>query len=98
MVPPQGGRKHPHQEFLQINTERILFICSGAFEGLQEIVEKRISSSRNSIGFSAKPKRSRDADSSQFLSQVSTDDLLAYGFIPEFIGAASHVGQPGCPW
>ena len=85
-VPPQGGRKHPHQEFLQINTERILFICGGAFEGLQEIVEKRVSSSSNSIGFSAKPKRSRDADSAELLQQVSTDDLLTYGFIPEFIG------------
>ena len=84
-VPPQGGRKHPHQEFLQINTERILFICGGAFEGLQEIVEKRISSSSNSIGFSAKPKHSR-GDGAQFLSQASTDDLLVYGFIPEFIG------------
>ena len=85
-VPPQGGRKHPHQEFLQINTERILFICGGTFEGLQEVVEKRVASSRVSIGFSAERKRSRDADGSEFLHQVSTDDLLAYGFIPEFIG------------
>jgi len=85
-VPPQGGRKHPHQEFLQINTERILFICGGAFEGLQEIVEKRISLSTNSIGFSAKPKRSKGRYDFEILQKVSTDDLLTYGFIPEFIG------------
>ena len=84
-VPPQGGRKHPQQEFLQINTEGILFICGGSFEGLEEIIEKRIAWSQNAIGF--KTDRSHlGVDRSNKLEQVNTEDLLQYGFIPEFIG------------
>ena len=84
-VPPQGGRKHPQQEFLQINTGGILFICGGSFEGLEEIIEKRVAWSQNAIGF--KTDRSHlKADRSDILAQVNTDDLLQYGFIPEFIG------------
>lgn len=85
-VPPQGGRKHPHQEFLQINTERILFICGGSFEGLEEIVEKRVAWSQHSIGFKADRKLLEADSSAEILKCVSTDDLLQYGFIPEFIG------------
>ncbi|MBI4339641.1 MAG: ATP-dependent Clp protease ATP-binding subunit ClpX [Chloroflexi bacterium] len=83
-VPPQGGRKHPHQEFLQIKTDGILFICGGSFEGLDAIIEKRLSLGRRAIGFKASRQ---DADGvSEVLRHVTTDDLLQYGFIPEFIG------------
>ena len=85
-VPPQGGRKHPHQEFLQINTDGILFICGGTFEGLDEIIQKRISTSARSLGFTAAGRGATPDDPSQVLRQVSTDDLLEYGFIPELIG------------
>lgn len=84
-VPPQGGRKHPQQEFLQINTEGILFICGGSFEGLEEIIEKRVAWSQNAIGFKTDRAQSW-ADRSDKLAEVNTDDLLQYGFIPEFIG------------
>ena len=85
-VPPQGGRKHPHQEFLRINTEHILFICGGTFEGLEKIVEKRVASGQRSMGFKADRKQSDEAWSAELLRQTTTDDLLQYGFIPEFIG------------
>ena len=84
-VPPQGGRKHPHQEFLQINTQGILFICGGTFEGLEEIIEKRVAWSQHSIGFKT-DRRQSGSDPAEILKQVTTDDLLQYGFIPEFIG------------
>ncbi|MEO8953752.1 MAG: ATP-dependent Clp protease ATP-binding subunit ClpX [Ktedonobacteraceae bacterium] len=83
-VPPQGGRKHPHQDFIQINTANILFICGGAFEGLDKIVEQRLGSNK-SFGF-----RSNDVDSTKKVESVLThmipDDLLKYGLIPEFVG------------
>jgi ATP-dependent Clp protease ATP-binding subunit ClpX len=82
-VPPQGGRKHPHQDFLQINTTNILFICGGAFEGLENIVGQRVGSKR-SIGFRA--EQITDKDTADLLRQLTSDDLLKYGLIPEFVG------------
>ncbi len=84
-VPPQGGRKHPHQEFLQINTSNILFICGGAFDGLEEVVEKRVNSSNNRLGFLA-GARAEQQGSGTMTSGVSPDDLLEFGFIPEMVG------------
>lgn len=87
-VPPQGGRKHPHQEFIQINTQNILFICGGAFVGLEKIVEQRVSSDR-SIGFgSAQPltQWEREQRASKILKDVIPDDLMKFGMIPEFVG------------
>ena len=87
-VPPQGGRKHPHQEFIQINTQNILFVCGGAFVGLEKIVEQRVSSDR-SIGFgSSQPLTSfeREQRASRILRDVIPDDLMKFGMIPEFIG------------
>src|SRR5687768_15562321 len=82
-VPPQGGRKHPHQDFIQINTQNILFICGGAFEGLEQIVGSRIGSKRV-MGF--KNERQTDADMAELYRQLTSDDLLKYGLIPEFVG------------
>jgi ATP-dependent Clp protease ATP-binding subunit ClpX len=83
-VPPQGGRKHPHQDFIQINTQNILFICGGAFEGLDKIVEKRIGSHKT-MGFKAEPEDALVL-SNEALAQVIPDDLLKFGLIPEFVG------------
>jgi ATP-dependent Clp protease ATP-binding subunit ClpX len=83
-VPPQGGRKHPHQEFLSIDTTNILFICGGAFAGLEKIVGRRIG--KNAVGFGADIRSRHDAETSEMLTQVMPEDLLAYGLIPEFIG------------
>ena len=87
-VPPQGGRKHPHQDFIQINTTNILFICGGAFEGLDKIVEKRLGS-KKSIGFGretlAGDNRHREAEDN-VLVHLTPDDLMKYGLIPEFVG------------
>ena len=83
-VPPQGGRKHPHQEFIQINTRNILFICGGAFVGLEKIIQKRIG--KGSIGFQAEIKRSNEYELGDLLAQVLPEDLIKYGMIPEFIG------------
>ena len=82
-VPPNGGRKHPHQDFIQIDTTNILFICGGAFDGLDKIIEKR--TSKKSIGFDS-DIRSNDRDTGELLSQVRQDDLLKFGIIPELIG------------
>jgi ATP-dependent Clp protease ATP-binding subunit ClpX len=82
-VPPQGGRKHPHQDFIQINTGNILFICGGAFEGLDRLVSQRIGTTR-SIGF--KTIARKDEVDTQVLRHLTTDDLMRYGLIPEFIG------------
>jgi ATP-dependent Clp protease ATP-binding subunit ClpX len=82
-VPPQGGRKHPHQDFIQINTANVLFICGGAFEGLETIVGKRVGAKRT-LGFAS--ARSSDQDQADLLRQLSSDDLLKYGLIPEFVG------------
>src|SRR5229473_2837849 len=82
-VPPQGGRKHPHQEFIQIDTTNILFICGGAFVGLENIVGKRVGAKRT-LGFAS--ERSTEQDHADLLRQLSSDDLLKYGLIPEFVG------------
>lgn len=85
-VPPQGGRKHPHQDFIQINTANILFICGGAFEGLDKIVEHRLGSNKT-IGFRSKGEEDTDeAAKESVLAQMIPDDLLKYGLIPEFVG------------
>src|SRR4029077_4738761 len=83
-VPPQGGRKHPHQDFIQINTQNILFICGGAFEGLDKIVEKRLGSNK-SMGFKA-TNASAEENTNALLTQLNPDDLLKFGLIPEFVG------------
>src|SRR6187200_499351 len=86
-VPPQGGRKHPHQDFIQINTGNILFICGGAFEGLEKIVGDRIGT-KKSLGFKPKlvDEQQEAEESAALLAHVIADDLLKYGLIPEFIG------------
>ena len=83
-VPPQGGRKHPHQELLQIDTTNILFICGGAFDGLEKIVEQRMSA--GSIGFNAEVVNRNEMDIDELLRQVEPRDLTKFGLIPEFIG------------
>lgn len=83
-VPPQGGRKHPHQEFIQINTSNILFICGGAFDGVEEIIEKR--TNQNSLGFGADIKSKKEKDIGKLLKEIMPEDLLKFGLIPEFIG------------
>jgi ATP-dependent Clp protease ATP-binding subunit ClpX len=83
-VPPQGGRKHPHQDFIQINTTNILFICGGAFDGLEQLIESRIG--HKVIGFGAEVHRGRDKNRTKLLREVQPQDLLKYGLIPEFIG------------
>lgn len=85
-VPPQGGRKHPHQDFIQINTANILFICGGAFEGLEKIVEQRLGSNKT-MGFRSVSSNETDRDTEEsVLTQLIPDDLLKYGLIPEFVG------------
>ena len=83
-VPPQGGRKHPHQEFVQVDTTNILFICAGAFVGLEEIIRKRIGN--QGVGFEADLRNEQEISLSEILSNVTPEDLLKYGLIPEFIG------------
>ncbi|MBI2266426.1 MAG: ATP-dependent Clp protease ATP-binding subunit ClpX [Armatimonadetes bacterium] len=83
-VPPQGGRKHPHQEFIQIDTTNVLFICGGAFDGLEKIIESRVCDS--SMGFRANIERDKDKKLGKILPQVLPEDLLKFGLIPEFIG------------
>jgi ATP-dependent Clp protease ATP-binding subunit ClpX len=83
-VPPQGGRKHPHQEFLQVDTTNILFVCGGAFHGLEKIIERRIS--KRTMGFEAQLYTRNDKPLGELLAQVQPEDLLKFGLIPEFIG------------
>ena len=83
-VPPQGGRKHPHQELIQIDTTNILFICGGAFDGLEKIVESRLD--RKAIGFNTELGRREDKDISELLQEVTPHDLVKFGLIPEFVG------------
>jgi len=83
-VPPQGGRKHPHQDFLQIRTDDILFMCGGAFSGMTEIIEKRVFKDSRTIGFRADPKSATASD--EVLERCGPEDVLEYGFIPEFVG------------
>jgi len=86
-VPPQGGRKHPHQDFIQINTQNILFICGGAFEGIDRIIEKRIGRDRRAIGFKAELDAKKGQERvDELMKLITHDDLLAYGLIPEFVG------------
>ena len=90
-VPPQGGRKHPHQEFLQINTRNILFICGGAFDGLEEVVARRVAAGASRLGFLAGGRSKAEAEAEteteiHYLSQVIPEDLLEFGFIPEMVG------------
>lgn len=83
-VPPQGGRKHPHQELLQIDTSNILFICGGAFEGLDRIIDSRVNSS--SMGFGSEIKSKKDHKVGETLKKMQPGDLIKYGLIPEFVG------------
>ena len=83
-VPPQGGRKHPHQEFIQINTKNILFICGGAFDGLEKIIERRLD--KKNIGFEAEIRSKKEKDMGEIFSQVQPHDLIQFGIIPELVG------------
>ena len=83
-VPPQGGRKHPHQDFLQINTKNVLFICGGAFGGLEEVIRQRIG--KKSIGFGSEVDSRLSEETDEILQHVQPEDLLRYGLIPEFVG------------
>jgi ATP-dependent Clp protease ATP-binding subunit ClpX len=83
-VPPQGGRKHPHQEYIQVNTERILFICGGAFVGLDKIIQRRVG--RKTLGFSNTSEVAPEEINQASLRQCEPEDLISFGLIPEFIG------------
>ena len=83
-VPPQGGRKHPHQEFIQVNTRNILFICGGAFDGLDKIIERR--TDKRSIGFDAPIQSKKERDVGEIFQDVQPHDLLKFGIIPELVG------------
>lgn len=83
-VPPQGGRKHPHQEFIQINTAKILFICGGAFAGIEDIISRR--TGKKLMGFCAEVESQKEKDVGEILKRILPEDLLKYGLIPEFIG------------
>jgi len=89
-VPPQGGRKHPHQEFYQIDTTNILFICGGAFVGLDKIIERRVG--KKSLGFRTDPKTASPPKGSSPLQQIQPTDLIKYGLIPEFVGRLPVIG------
>ena len=85
-VPPQGGRKHPNQEFIQINTENILFICGGAFDKLDEIIEKRVNKDKQFIGFNSELRSAKDKNEGDVLQNVTPHDIVKYGLIPELVG------------
>ena len=89
-VPPQGGRKHPHQEFIQIDTTNILFICGGAFAGLESIIESRVG--HKGVGFHGTVRSKADKDPGELFAQVLPEDLLKFGMIPEFIGRLPMIG------
>jgi len=89
-VPPQGGRKHPHQEFIQIDTTNVLFICGGAFAGLDKIIEQRVG--HKGVGFHATVRTKAERAAGDLFSQVLPEDLLAYGLIPEFVGRLPMIG------
>ena len=89
-VPPQGGRKHPHQEFIQIDTTNVLFICGGAFAGLEQIIESRIG--HKGMGFHATVRSKAERDPGQLFAQVLPEDLLKFGLIPEFVGRLPMIG------
>ncbi len=89
-VPPQGGRKHPHQEFIQIDTTNILFICGGAFAGLEKIIENRVG--HKGVGFAAQIRSKQDRNAGQLFAEVLPEDLLKFGLIPEFVGRLPVIG------
>ncbi len=89
-VPPQGGRKHPHQDFIQIDTSNILFICGGAFAGIDKVIERRIGA--KSVGFQADISSANSVDMDQIYAQVKPEDLLKFGLIPEFVGRLPVIG------
>jgi len=89
-VPPQGGRKHPHQEFIQIDTTNVLFICGGAFAGLDQIIASRIG--QKGVGFHAQVKSRAEKDPGELFAQVLPEDLLKFGMIPEFVGRLPMIG------
>ena len=93
-VPPQGGRKHPHQEYIQVNTEKILFICGGAFVGLDKIVQKRIGN--KALGFSSPSLEVEEAARREAVRHVEPEDLLGFGMIPEFIGRLPVADRARC--
>ena len=90
-VPPQGGRKHPHQEFIQIDTTNILFICGGAFDGIDKIIQNRIGN--KTMGFGADLRKKREADIGEILKNIQPTDLIKYGLIPEFVGRVPVVSS-----
>jgi len=83
-VPPQGGRKHPQQEYIQVDTRNILFICGGSFSGLEQVIQRRVQST--ALGFNAEVRTRHDQRTSELLAEVQPDDLIKYGLIPEFVG------------
>jgi len=92
-VPPQGGRKHPQQEFLQVDTSNILFICGGAFAGLEKVIQDR--TERSSIGFSATVRSKEEVEASTLIRNVESEDLVKFGLIPEFIGRLPMIATLG---
>lgn len=90
-VPPTGGRKHPHQEFIQIDTTNILFICGGAFDGIEKIISNRVG--KRNLGFGAEIESKKEADISELLRQITPQDFLKFGLIPEFIGRLPVVAK-----
>lgn len=92
-VPPMGGRKHPHQEFIQVNTQNILFICGGAFDGIEKIVENRLG--KQGMGFGSVVERKKDKDLTSLLREVTPHDLLKYGIIPELVGRLPIIAPLG---
>ena len=89
-MPPQGGRKHPHQEFFQVDTTNILFICGGAFVGLDKVIERRVG--KKTLGFKAEVKSTKNRARASLLEQLEPEDLIKYGLIPEFVGRLPVVG------
>src|SRR5215831_4171884 len=89
-VPPQGGRKHPQQKYIEVNTKDILFICGGAFEGLEKIIERRVG--QKVLGFGADIRKKQERNAGEFMSMVEPEDLLRYGLIPELVGRLPVVG------
>ncbi|NNL69782.1 MAG: ATP-dependent Clp protease ATP-binding subunit ClpX, partial [Acidimicrobiia bacterium] len=92
-VPPQGGRKHPHQEFIQIDTTNVLFICGGAFAGIDDLIEQRVGSS--GVGFGADIRKASEKDLGALYAEVQPEDLMKFGLIPEFIGRLPVIGAVG---
>ena len=89
-VPPQGGRKHPQQKYIEVNTKDILFICGGAFDGLDKIIERRVG--QKVLGFGADIRSKQDRKLGELMAQVEPEDLLRYGLIPELVGRLPVVG------